>query len=185
VYSAAVWLRRVEAHYGERLKVEWHSFPLEQVNSIQGPDWKLWEQADDYRSRGLLALRAGKAARRQGQDAFEQFHIRLLRARHEEDQDIADPVVLAEVAIAAGLDAGRFRRDLADRRLLATIGEDYVRGEEQHGVWGTPTLVLNGRKAAYLKMRPAPPAEEAVSLFESLFDLIHDRPYIIEVKRPR
>ena len=180
-----MWLRQVKAHYGECLRIEWHSFPLEQVNSIQGPEWKLWEQPDDYRSRGLWALRAGEAARRQGQDAFDRFHIALLRARHEDGRDIADRVALAEVAREAGLDVGRFTRDLPDRRLLAAIGEDYTRGEEQHGVWGTPTLVLNGGRAAYLKMRPAPPSEEAVSLFEGLFDLIHERPYVIEVKRPR
>jgi hypothetical protein len=185
VHSAAVWLRQVKDHYGERLKLEWYSFPLEQVNSIEGPEWRLWAQPDGYRSRGLWALRAGKAARRQGQDVFDRFHIALLSARHEEGRDISDQGVLAEVAREAGLDVGRFKRDLMDRRRLAEIGEDYTRGEEQHGVWGTPTLVLNGLRAAYLKMRPAPPAEEAIGLFEELFDLIHDKPYIIEVKRPR
>jgi predicted DsbA family dithiol-disulfide isomerase len=185
VHSAAVWLRQVKDHYGERLKVEWHCFPLEQVNSIQGPDWKLWDQPDDYSSRSLWAFRAGKAALRQGAGGFERFHIGLLRARHEDGRDIADRDVLAEVAQEAGLDVGRFKRDLADRRLLAMIGEDCTRGEERHGVWGTPTLVFNGQRAAYVKLRPVPPAEEAVSLFEQLFDLIHDRSYVIEVKRPR
>jgi predicted DsbA family dithiol-disulfide isomerase len=185
VHTAAVWLRQVKTHYGERLKVEWYAFPLEQVNSIHGPDWKLWEQPDDYRSRGLWALRASAAAKRQGGDAFDSLHLGLLRARHEVDRDIADPDVLAEVARDAGLDEGRFKRDLADRSLLAAIGEEYARGQEQHGVWGTPTLVFNGERAAYLKLRPAPPAEEAVRLFEELFDIIASRPYVIEVKRPR
>ncbi len=171
--------------YGNRLLIEWYSFPLEQVNSDQGSDWKLWEQPDDYKSRGLWAFRGGEAARLQGKELFERFHMRLLRARHVEDRDIANPGVLIEVAREAGLDIDGFRRELLNRSLLAKVGEDYTRGVKEHGVWGTPTLVFNGRQAAYLKLRPAPPPEEAVKLFEELFDIIHGRPYVIEVKRPR
>ncbi len=75
--------------------------------------------------------------------------------------------------------------DLADRALLARIADDYERGVQDHGVWGTPTLVFNGQRAAYLRIKPAPPAEESVKLFEELFDLINDRPCVLEVKRPR
>jgi predicted DsbA family dithiol-disulfide isomerase len=170
---------------GDRLRIEWYSFPLEQVNSTQGPEWKLWEQPDEYKSRGLWAFRGGEAARLQGKELFERFHMALLRARHVENWDIASPEFLIEVAKKAGLDVDRFRQDLPNRNLLAKIGEDYIRGAKEHGIWGTPTLVFNGRQAAYLKMRPAPPPEESVKLFEELFDIIHDRPYVIEVKRPR
>ena len=171
--------------YGDRLRIEFYSFPLEQVNTIQGPEWKLWEQPDEYKSKGLWALRAGEAARLQGKEAFERFHIALLRARHVEKRDIADLEVLIEVAIEAGLDGDRFPQDLSNRSLMAKNGEDYTRGVEEHGVWGTPTLVFNGRQAAYLKLRPAPPSEESVKLFEELFAIIHGRPCVIEVKRPR
>ena len=165
--------------------IEWYSFPLEQVNSTHGPEWKLWEQPDEYKSRGLWALRGGEAARLQGKELFERFHMALLQARHVENRDIADPEVLMEVAREARLDADRFRQDLPNRNLLVKIGEDYIRGVKEHGVWGTPTLVFNGRQAAYLKLRPAPPPAESVKLFEELFDIIHSLPYVIEVKRPR
>ena len=171
--------------YGDRLSVEWYSFPLEQVNSTQGPEWKLWEQPDEYQSRGLWAFRGGEAARLQGKELFGRFHLALLRARHAENKDIADPEVLIKVAMEAGLNVDRFRQDLPNRNLLAKIGEDYIRGVQEHGVWGTPTLVFNGRQAAYLKLKPAPPPEESVKLFDELFDLICRRPYVVEVKRPR
>ncbi len=171
--------------YGDRLKIEWYDFPLEQVNSIQGPEWKLWEQPDEHRSKSLWAFRAAEAARLQGPEGFQRYHLALLRARHERKEDIADRGVLLEVAREAGLDEARFQRDLADRSLLAKIGEDYTRGVQEHGIWGTPTLVFNGRQSAYLKLRPAPPPEESVKLFEELFDIIHRRPYVIEVKRPK
>jgi predicted DsbA family dithiol-disulfide isomerase len=175
----------VKEVYRDRLLIEWYAFPLEQVNSNQGPDWKLWEQPDEYKSRGLWAFRGGEAARRQGKELFERFHMVLLRARHVQERDIANPEVLIEVAKEVGLDVDMFRQDLLSRNLLAKIGEDYTRGVKEHGVWGTPTLVFNGRQAAYLKLRPAPPPEESAKLFEELFDMIHGRPYVIEVKRPR
>jgi predicted DsbA family dithiol-disulfide isomerase len=175
----------VKEAFGDRLRIECHSFPLEQVNSTEGPEWKLWEQPDEYKSRGLWAFRGGEAARLQGKELFERFHMALLRARHVENWDIANPEFLVKVALEAGLDVDRFRQDLPNRNLLAKIGEDYVRGVKEHGVWGTPTLVFNGRQAAYLKLRPAPPPEEAVKLFEELFNIIYRRPYVVEVKRPR
>ena len=80
--------------FGNRLSVEWYSFPLEQVNSTQGPGWTVWEQPDEYKSRGLWAFRGGEAARLQGKELFERFHMGLLRARHVEKRDIANPEVL-------------------------------------------------------------------------------------------
>ena len=77
------------------------------------------------------------------------------------------------------------RVDLADRSLLKKIAEDYNRGAEEHGIWGTPTLVLEGGQAAYVKMRPAPPDEDSLSTFETLLDIIRNRPYLLEIKRPR
>lgn len=185
MHTAAVWLQKVKESYGDGLQIRWHSFPLEQVNSIQDPEWKLWEQPDDYRSKSLWAFRAGEAARLQGPEAFQRYHLALLRARHEERRDIADREVLAQIAAEAGLDVVRFRRDLPDRSLLAKIGDDYNRGVQDHGVWGTPTLVFEGGRASYLKLRPAPPPEDALALFNGLFDLIYGKPYVLEIKRPR
>lgn len=178
-------LRKVREKYGDRLKVSWHAFPLEQVNSVQGPEWKLWEQPDEYRSKGLWAFRAAEAARLQGPEPFERFHYALLEARHADKKDVADRSVLLEVARQSGLDVARFERDLADRGLLARVAEDYKLGVEEHGVWGTPTFVFEGGQAAYLRVRPAPPDEEAVRLFEELAGVIRDRPYVLEIKRPR
>ncbi len=177
-------LQRVKEAYGDRLQVQWHSFPLEQINSVQGPEWKLWEQPDEYRSKGLWAFRAAEAAKLQGEEAFERFHMALLRARHVDKRDVADRAVLMETAREAGLNLERFQRDLADRSLMAKIGEDYERGVQDHGVWGTPTLVFDGGQSAYLKLRPAPPVEDSVKVFEELRDVI-SRPYVIEIKRPR
>ncbi len=179
-----MWLDRVKRVYGQDLEITWKSFSLEQVNSREGSEWRIWDQPDDYPSRGLWALRAGEAARRQGQEAFQRFHLALLKAKHEERQPIDEPEVLVDVAKSVGLAAGRFREDLRDRSLLVNIADDHTGAVEKHGVFGTPTFVFEDGAAAYLKMF-IPPEEDTISLFEHLVGLMAHRLYFGELKRPQ
>ncbi len=185
VYNAAVWLQRVKEDIGTRLNVNWRYFSLEQINNPQGSQWKIWEQSEDYASRGLHAFWAAEAARRQGEAAFDCFHIALLRARHENHQDIADVNTLAEVAESVGLEMTRFQKDIVDRQLLAKLAEDHTFAEEILGVFGTPTLVFPERQAIFLKMSSPPSLEECLSVFNELNHLADQRRFIQEVKRPQ
>lgn len=170
---------------GPKLTINWKYFSLEQVNSQQGAQWKIWEQPEDYPSRGLRAFWAAEAARRQGETAFSCFHIALLRARHEQRRDIADMNTLIEVAESADLEMTQFQKDLSDRRLLARLAEDHTFAVETLGVFGTPTLVFPERQAVFLKMSPLPSPEECLSVFTELRQLAERRQYIQEVKRPQ
>ncbi len=163
----------------------WRYFPLEQVNSAEGPEWKLWEQPDSHRSRGRPAFQAAIAARNQGEDAFERFHLALLEAKHGQGKDHGRRDTLRAVAESVGLDMERFDRDLADRALLPRIGDDYTEGRERHGVFGTPTFVFPSGEAAYLKLLPLPPEAETMPVFEDFVRAARDRPFVLEIKRPR
>lgn len=169
---------------GVRLILNWRYFSLEQVNNQQGPQWKIWEQPDDYPSRGLRAFRAAEAARRQGEAAFGAFHIALLKTRHERRQDIADIGTLIQVAESVDLEMTRFQKDLGHRRLLARLAEDHTFAVESLGVFGTPTLVFPERKAVFLKLSSPPPPEESRNVFAEVQQLAGLRDYIQEVKRP-
>jgi predicted DsbA family dithiol-disulfide isomerase len=185
VHAAAVWLDQVKTSLGDRLQVHWRYFPLEQVNSVEGPDWKLWEQPADYKSRGRDAFHAAIAARNQGEDAFNRFHLALLHAKHVEGKEHSRRETLLEAAEQANLDLERFQRDLDERSLLAKIGEDYEYAREEYGVFGTPTFVFPDGSSAYIKMRPAAPPEEAVAVFDDFVRTVRDRSYIAEIKRPK
>jgi predicted DsbA family dithiol-disulfide isomerase len=185
VHAAAVWLDQVKTSLGDRLQVHWRYFPLEQVNSVEGPDWKLWEQPAAYRSRGRDAFHAAIAARNQGEDAFNRFHLALLHAKHVEGKEHSRRETLLEAAEQANLDLERFQRDLDERSLLAKIGEDYEYAREEYGVFGTPTFVFPDGSSAYIKMRPAAPPEEAVAVFDDFVRTVRDRSYIAEIKRPK
>ena len=184
VNGAAVWLRDVKCSLGDQIEITWRFFPLEQVNSANGPDWKLWEQPDGFRSKGLPAFRGALAARQQGAEAFERYHYAMLALRHEEGKDHAKRATVLEAGRRAELDLERFERDLDDRALLTEIGEDYATGREQFGVFGTPTLVFPGGGSLYLQMTAAPPIEEAATLLRGLAHMATEQPYILEIKRP-
>ena len=184
VHAAALWLKNVKCELGDRLEIAWRYFPLEQVNSVEGPEWKLWEQPQDYVSRGRGAFHGAIAARKQGEAAFEAFHYGLLNAKHVEGKNHGRRSVVMDAARDASLDMARFERDLDDYSLLSSIGVDYEHGRNEHGVFGTPTLVFADGASAYLKMLPPAPDADAMSAWAMLTDLIRSRPYIAEVKRP-
>ena len=170
---------------GPELTIDWKYFSLEQVNSQQGPEWNIWEQPEDYPSRGLRAFQAAEAARRQGETLFVSFHIALLKARHEQRRDIADINTLNEVAESVNLKMAQFKEDSGDRRLLAKLAQDHTFAVETVGIFGTPTLVFPERQAIFLKMAPPPSPEDCLSVFTEVRNLAEQRQNIREVKRPQ
>jgi protein-disulfide isomerase len=182
-----VLLQRVRNAGRRELDVRWRYFSLTQVNSkVEG--WTIWGATgpeDDVRGRATFM--AAEAARRQDPDPkrFEPFHMELLRQRHELGNDIDDPEALAAAARAAGLDRERFERDRRDPETLLALARDHQQAVAEHGVFGTPTFVLPNGQTAYLRLRPAPedPAE-ALVVFDELMQLVGERPYVLEVKRP-
>ena len=166
------------------MTINWRYFSLEQVNSQQGSQWKLWEQAEDYESRGLRAFWAAEAARCRGEPAFNSFHMALLKARHEQRRDIADINTLIEIAESVSLEMPKFRKDLNNRRLLAKLAEDHTYAVDTLGVFGTPTLVFPEEQAVFLKMA-VPPPEECLSIFNEIRNLAERRRFIREIKRPQ
>jgi predicted DsbA family dithiol-disulfide isomerase len=185
-YRASEWIREVQQQLGpDKLKINWRFFPLEQVNSDQDPAWKVWEQPDDFPSRGMEMFRGALAAWNQDQgEKFERFHQLVFQTRHVDYTANGERPTIHQIAEEAGLDMEQFHRDFADRSLLSRIGEDYEHARERLGVFGVPTLVFENDESAYVKMLPKPPAEETLAVWEDLHRTIANRPYIFEVKRP-
>lgn len=187
MYNAAVWLasaqeQAVDAE--DKLEINWRYFSLEQANNKEGPDWNIWDQPSDYPSRGFMALRAGEAARLQGETAFNNFHLALLKARHEDRQKIADTEVLVTIAASVGLDVERFKQDLNNESLVEKIKQDHIEAVEQYGIFGTPTFVFPDGTSAFLKLLK-PPEHDAPRLVEVLSEVMEKWSYIGEIKRPQ
>lgn len=182
-HAGAAWLREVRAKLDGQLTINWKFFPLEQVNSDKGPDWKVWEQSVEHRTRGWEGFRAAVAAANQGPDAFERFHFGWFQALHDVPVGVKRKTVF-EVAEEVGLDIARFERDFNDPTLWKRVGEDYEYGRNTFGVFGTPTAVFPDGASAYWQMRPAAPSEEALTVWDDFVTTVVGRPYIKEIKRP-
>ena len=186
VHSAAVWLDEIAGQLGDEApSIRWKFFPLEQVNAPEDADQPVWDLPPDRRSRGRDSMHAAAAARRQGEGAFKRFHSALLALKHERGEDHGLQRTIDAAAASAGLDLARFQEDLADRDLLGEIRDDYTTGKEEFGVFGTPTFVFANGQAAYIKLLPAPPPDEAVAMWHDFVRAVRDRPYLQEIKRPR
>lgn len=181
--AGSVWLRNVREQSGGAIDIAWRFFPLEQVNSEKGPDWKVWEQGEDHKTRGWEGFRAALAARQQGPEAFEKFHFGWFAALHDTPVGQKRPTI-HQVAEAVGLNMEQFERDFSDRSLWPQVGSDYEHGKQELGVFGTPTIVFEDGTSAYIQMRPPAPAAETLAVWEDFVQTITARPYIKEIKRP-
>ena len=142
--QAGIWLSRVKHEMGDDLDLTYRSFALEQINSDNGPDWKAWEQGEDYESRGLWSLRGGIAARMQGYDAHDKYMLELQHFKFVERGDIRDRQPIVEAAERAGLDMEKFESDLDSPDRLAEIGRDHEEAIEK-GIFRHAYVHIRGR----------------------------------------
>jgi len=180
VYRASVLLQNVKASGERAFDIRWRYFSLIQVNSkVDG--FTVWD-AGDSEARGRLAFKAAEAARRQ--EAFDRFHLALLRARHEQRADIDDVAVVEHLAEESGLDLEQFREDIADPQIISALERDHRSAVADYGVFGTPTLVFDDGAAAYVRLSEPPEASNSVAIFDRLMSIGADEPRILEIKRP-
>lgn len=169
----------------EAIQINWKPFSLEQINQKIGPDHRVWDVPENEQHPSLWGLRAGTAAKNQGDDNLRRFLPLLLRARHEERKDLNDFGMLRDLAEKAGLDAARFERDLKDRASLDAVAASHAEAVETYGVFGTPTFVFPNRATAFLKMIRPRSLEEASKAFDTVLALMENEVFIGEVKRPQ
>lgn len=187
-----MWLDRVKQVYGDDMEITWRNFSLEQnaftlKQKSEGTesDWKVWEQEDPTQGRSLMGQIGAEAARRQGPELYDKFHLALLTARHGGDGRIAlnEEEPLVDLAQQVGLDTAKFREDLRDPALRKSIGADHEDAVSQ-SIFGTPTFVFENGNAAFIKAF-IPPQNDAVAEFEHFIALMDHRSYIGEIKRPQ
>jgi predicted DsbA family dithiol-disulfide isomerase len=182
VYRASVLLQNVGRSHAPRLNVTWRYFSLTQVNS-KDDGWTVWDAPASERVKGRLAFKAAEAGRRQGR--FDDFHMPLLEARHRDRLDLDELDVIERVALDAGLDLERLRRDLAAPDILEPLARDHRHAVGDYGVFGTPTFVFHDGASAYIRLAEVPDAADSGRVFDHLWAVAAGEPSILEIKRPR
>ena len=177
-----MWLDKVKEQVPD-LDLVWRSFSLEQQNSKEGPEWKAWEQGPEYESRGLLALRSGVASRAYGADISWNFTLALLKARHDDKEDIREMSVILDVAESVGIDRDDFESKINDPEVLATVAREHEQAAELE-IFGTPTYIFEGAKPAFLKMF-VPPDENVLEAWNAISGIAAGNIQFGELKRPQ
>lgn len=169
---------------GGRLAIRWKTFSLEQINSTEDPDFRIWENPK-YPSKGVLALVASKAAKNQGDEPFLKFHRATFETMHDKTMDISDMSLLKEVARDVGLDLARFENEITQEKTWQAVGKDHTESREKYGVFGVPTLVFGEGKPVFVKLQSIPESQkERLALFELVYRMGAKMPYLLELKRP-
>ncbi len=173
----------MKSELGDRLKINWRSFLLEQVNADKSKNWKAWEQDDSYISRGIWPLRGGVASRLMGEKHHEKFKEAIMQLKHVERQDIRSRQSVIDIASDIGLDKRSFVKNIDETTTLQSIVEDH-KFAENLGVFGTPTIFNEEVGPIFLKMF-SPPKNEAVTVFDHIIGISANRKYFGELKRPQ
>ena len=160
-YNGAVRLRKLKQEYGDRLEITWKSFllrPYPETKSFESfkrytqswerpasqadaGEFRVWSTQEPPPSHSVPPNVAVKAAAEQ--DAFERYHIPLMRAYFYENRNITNATALIEVAREQGLDVDRFIAALRNEAVGKAVARDHAEAVEV-GVTGVPCLVLGG-----------------------------------------
>jgi protein-disulfide isomerase len=116
-------LKKIEAEYGDRLKMIFHHFPL------------------PIHAHAREAAIAVEAADKQGR--FWEMHDMIYKEQAEWSKAPDVPSLFNLYAGKIGLDVERFKKDLLDPALAARVDADHDLGASR-GVTSTPTLFVNG-----------------------------------------
>jgi 2-hydroxychromene-2-carboxylate isomerase len=174
-YRASELFRVVGAARPE-LKVTWRTYLLKEVN--RKDDEPSFFDASEIESLALLALALSHAARAKD---FEGYHTNTFEAFHRGTPKVTRDELL-ELASASGVDVDAVMGE--QPAWIERVAQEHVEGRERWSVFGTPTLVLAGESAVYLKLSEVPEPDKAQELWDALWSLALSHPELVEIKRP-
>ena len=136
---------------GRHWTVTFRPFSLAQTKVTDGgvPVWDRDPNADGR--SGVLALQWGIAVRDRLPESFQEFHLALFAARHEQGRDIGDPDQLSKVAMAVGLDPELVASEVESGRPLRTLAAEHQQLVAGWDVFGVPTFIV-GPEAVFVRM---------------------------------
>jgi DSBA-like thioredoxin domain len=127
---------------GADYEVSFAPFSLTQ-NHLSESEIPVWDRSISEGGRGVLAHYWGIAVRDGFRDRFNEFHVALFNAKHDELLDIDDPAVLASVAKRVGLDPDHISEVVASGVPAKTLASEHTRLVQDHSVFGVPTFIAN------------------------------------------
>jgi protein-disulfide isomerase len=121
-------IKRVQAHFGARLRFVFRNFPL----------------AESHPHAEHAAEAAESVAAHGGDGPFWAMHDLLYEHQHAGPEALGD-AALGKLATRAGVDGKLVLADIEAGSLEARVKEDFMSGVRS-GVNGTPTFYINGKR---------------------------------------
>lgn len=156
--------------------VAWRTFSLREMNREVGTPSLFADP--EVSSISVLALALGHVAR---EADFPRYHRAVFEAMHAEHRKVGREDLL-RIAGAAGVDAAAFELDRA--RWAGAVADEHARAIEEWGVFGTPTIVVEGGGAVFLRLSDPPPPDRAGALLDAVRAVAVGHPEVLEAKRP-
>ncbi len=157
-------------------------FSLSQVHLEEG-ETPVWQT--EPRPSGVLALEWGLAVRDEFPGAFNDAHLALFSARHDQGRDLNDPEVIREAVASVGLDPEEVAKVVAGGQPAKSLASEHTWGVEQHRVFGVPTFVFEERAVFIRLMQRKPEPAEARATLDHLLDVLTGWPELNELKTTR
>lgn len=164
-YVAAVRLDALHREVGDVIELRWHSFllrpePTERTveqftryteswarpaDAEPGAVFNRWSGDHAPPSDSFPSAIAGKAVRHTfGSEAFDRFHLALMRAYFTENRTVSDRTVILDVATATDLGPSTLATSLDrdDDALRAEVVDDH-KAALARGIAAVPTVVID------------------------------------------
>ena len=165
---------------GAAWDVEFRPFSVEQTRRGEG-EATIWQEP--RASVSFLAMQVGIVVRDLFPEHFLPVHAALFAARHDEGLDLRRENVLRFVLVRNGVDADTVFGEVATGAPLRTYRREHERSVAEHGVFGVPTLIADGR-AVFVRLMGGPAGEAGAArrTVEALLDLVVGWPELNELK---
>ncbi|MBI2132685.1 MAG: DsbA family protein [Candidatus Tectomicrobia bacterium] len=154
-------LKKIKEEYGDKVDIQYRVFMLRPepdpsavfnehrragwTRAGAGPDsgdFHPWEGKEKFPDCSLPSAEAGIAVRDQGPEAWERFHMNMLRAFFTENRDVSDKAVILDVAGKSGVDVPIVRDALESGTYRQQAHAEYTQAIQQ-GITGIPSVVVN------------------------------------------
>lgn len=119
-------LKKIEAEYGDKLRVVFHHFPLPNI----------------HKNATMAALAAEAAG---SQNHFWEMHDQLYQTQTAWKDSSDARTIFIDYARQLGLDINRFTHDIDSTEASARVAAEHEKGVAR-GVDGTPTIFIDGRQ---------------------------------------
>jgi predicted DsbA family dithiol-disulfide isomerase len=163
-YVATVRLLMLKEEFGEKIAINWKSFPLDPFGARpkyplallnqgriragmeqDGLSIKPWPEDRALPASSMPAHEAARCARMQGREAFDRYHIALMKAYFSHCRDISDRSVLVSLAEEVHLDVSKFIADLESDLPKSVVLAEHEEAVNDGNIIGVPTVIIGQR----------------------------------------